>query len=106
MRNLSEIIGDVKDGKKPEYEELRYALLVYEFMFNMDHKNLRDALSNEKMNPIVNKIKAENSFTMFKNALNKSPKEYLGWNSDPSNPEYQKLRKIGTNLIDKIFKAK
>ena len=103
MRTLYEIIEDVKDNKKPDYEEIRYALLVYNFLFNMDHKNLREELLSEKRSPeFVRKMKADNSFNMSKTALNKSPKEYIG-SSDPENPEYQKLRKIGSKLLDEFI---
>lgn len=105
MRTLFEIIEDVKDNKKPDYEELRYALLVYSFMFNMDHRNLREELlQEERTAKFIRELKAQNSFDMAKNALNKSPKEYLGWNSDPENPDYQKFRKAGDKLIEKIMK--
>lgn len=105
MRILAEIIEDVKSGKEVSNEELKYSLLVYESMFNMDHRNLRESLISEKVNPLVNKLRADNSFNMFKNALNRSPKEYLGWNNDPDNPEYQKRRKIGLKILDKVTKA-
>lgn len=100
MRTLCEIIEDVKDNKKPDYEELRYALLVLDFMFNMAHNNLIKELSSEKRSQdFVREIKAQNSFDMAKNALNKSPKDYLGWNNDPENPEYQKRRKISNKIF-------
>lgn len=104
MRNLYDIVEDVKDGKKPEYEELRYALLVYVAMFNMDHRNLREELFREKETPeFIRKMKATNSFDMFKKALNSDPKVYIG-KDDPDNPEYQKFRKIGNKLLEKIIK--
>ncbi|WP_195837984.1 hypothetical protein [Tissierella pigra] len=104
MRTLYEIIEDVKDNKKPDYEELRYALLVYNFLFNMDHRVLREVLLSDKEIPkFIKELKAQNSFDMAKSALNKSPKEYLGWNSDPENPDYQKFRQIGNKLLDKVL---
>ena len=104
MRNLIDIIEDVKDNKRPDYEELRYALLVYNFLFNMDHRVLREILLSDKEIPkFIKELKAQNSFDMAKNALNKSPKEYLGWNSDPENPDYQKFRKMGNKLLDKVL---
>lgn len=107
MRTLSEIIEDVKSGKKPEYEELRYALLVYSFMFFMDHSELRNELLREKETPkIMREIKARNSGDMFRNALNKSPKEFVGWNNDPENPEYLKRYKLSEKLLDKFMEAK
>ena len=104
MRTLFEIITDVKDGEKPDYEEIRYALLVYEFMFNMDHRVLQEELLREKDSPgFIKKMRVDNSFDMFKKALGKSPKEYLGPNHDPENTEYQKHRKIGKKILNKII---
>jgi len=104
MRILADIVEDCKCNKRPDYEELRYALLVYSFMLNMDHRVLRECLTSEKeMAPIIKKMRAENSFNMYHTALNKSPKEYLGWNNDPENPEYQKFHEMGSKLVDKII---
>lgn len=99
VRNLIDIVEDVKDGNRPDYEELRYALLVYVSMFNIEHRQLREVLMREGAQP-------KNSFDMYKSALNKSPKEWLGWANDPENPDYQKLRKAGNKVIDKVAGAK
>lgn len=104
MRILADIVEDVKCNKKPDYEELRYALLVYNFMFFMDHKVLGEELSREKETPkFIRDMRLKNSFDMYHNALNKSPKEYLGWNDDPENPEYQKFHEMGSKLVDKVI---
>ncbi|AIF52033.1 hypothetical protein [Pelosinus sp. UFO1] len=104
MRTLSEIIESAKDGKMPSYEECYWAMLCYESMFNTDHRALREALLNEKPpQEFIRKLKADNSFNMYKNALNKPPKEFLGPNNDPSNPGYQEFRKIGKKLIEKFI---
>jgi hypothetical protein len=42
---------------------------------------------------------------MYGKALNKSPKEYLGWNNDPENPEYQKFHAMGSRLVDKALRG-
>ena len=50
----------------------------------MDHRHLREELlKEERPAKFIREMKAQNSFDMAKNALNKSPKEYLGWNDDP-----------------------
>lgn len=104
MRSLFEIVEDVKDNKKPDYEELRYALLVYSFMLSMDHRHLREELLKEERSAqFIREMKAQNSFDMFKGALNKSPKDYIGWGDDPENPEYQKFRVMGGKLLDRII---
>lgn len=104
MRTLYEIIKDVKDNKSPDYEELRYALLVYESMFNMNTITLRSILSSDREIPKpIKDLMWENSYKMAHTALNQSPKEYLGWNNDPENPDYQKFRQAGNELIEKIL---
>lgn len=104
MKTLDEIIEELKTNGKPEYEDLRYSVLVLVGMLNMDHINLRNVLMSEKeLSPLVKKLKAENSFSMYKTALNKPPKEYLGWNNDPENPEYQKFHALGLKILDKVM---
>lgn len=106
MRTLFEIIEDVKDNKKPDYEEIRYALLVYNFMFNMDHRNLRnELLAEERPAKFIRELKAQNSFDMAKKALNKSPKEFIG-SDDPENPEYQRRKAISNKIFDKFMNDK
>jgi len=43
------------------------------------------------------------SFRRAKQALNKNPKEWVGWNNDPKNPDYQKDREIAIKLLEKII---
>lgn len=106
MRNLSDIIEDCKTNGKPNYNELRYSVLVLTSILNMDHNNLREELLREKETPkFIRELKAKNSFDMYHTALNKSPKEYLGWNYDPKNPEYQKFHTIGNKLVEKALKG-
>lgn len=105
MRTLLEIVEDIKDGKKPDYEELRYAVLVYSWIFSIEHNNYIEVLLSEKEIPKhVKKLKADSSFAMYKTALNTSPKEYLGWRNDPDNPEYQKFRKKGNKFLDMVMR--
>lgn len=104
MRTLSEIIESAKDGNMPTHEECYWAMLCYNSIFNIDHRQLREALLVEKLAPeFIRNLKAETSFNMYKSALNKSPKEFMGPSNDPSNPEYQKFRKMGNKIIDKFI---
>jgi hypothetical protein len=105
LRNLSEIIEECKTNGKPDYEELRYSVLVLISMLNIDHSKLKEALAREKESPkFIKDLQLKNSHDMYRTALSKSPKEYLGWNNDPENPEYQKFHKLGNKLIDKVIK--
>lgn len=79
MRILSEIIDDVIDGKMPSQGECYWALQAYRAMLNSDHRQLREELLKEnRSHEFIRKMKAETSFDMYKGALSKSPKEWLG----------------------------
>ena len=105
MRTLSEIIDSAKDGNMPSHEECYWAMLVYNSMFIMEHRQYNEALLVEKPAPdFIRKMKAENSFNTYQNMLRKSPKEFMGPDNDPSNPEYQKFRKMGMKIVDKFIK--
>lgn len=102
MRTLAEIVDDVKDGKKPDYEELRYALLAYSAISFFDREAL---IKNTKETPdFIFKMRQDDSIKRIHAALNKSPKEFVGWNNDPDNPEYLKFRKFGEILLSKVIK--
>lgn len=102
MRTLAEIVEDVKDGKKPDCEELRYALLAYSALCFFDREALKK--NTKDTHDFIFKMRQEDSLTRFHLALNKSPKDFVGWNHDPDNPEYLKFRKMGENLLNKVVK--
>jgi hypothetical protein len=105
MRTLSEIIEDTKDGNMPTHEECYWAMLCFNWLLNNDHRRLQEELLAENQAPeFIRKMKADNSHNAYNTALNKSPKDYLGPNNDPSNPEYQRFRKFGNKIVDKFIK--
>jgi len=102
---LSEISEDAKDGNMPTHEECYWAMLCFNILLNGDHHKLLEELLKDKRAPeFLRKMKADNSHNAYRNALNKSPKDWLGPNWDPSNPEYQRFRKIGNKIADKFIK--
>ena len=105
MRNLADIIEDCKTNGRPDYDELRYSVLVMTGIINLVNYELASLYVDGKMpNEFIRKMKLEKGVcTMYGNALNKSPKEYLGWNNDPDNPDYQRFHAIGTKLVDKAL---
>lgn len=103
MRTLFEIVESAKDGNMPTHEECLYGMLAYEFLMNMDHRNLREALlSGKELPKILKELKADNSFKTYKSALDSSPKEWLGWDKDPANPDYQAFREMVKAVWDNI----
>jgi hypothetical protein len=106
MRNLYDIIEDCKTNGRPDYEELRYALLVMTGVCNTVNGELRRLYVDGKMpNELIRKLKIDGICSMYGKALNKPPKEYLGWDGDPENPEYQRFHKAGMKLVDMALKG-
>lgn len=103
MRNLSEIIEDCKLNKRPSTDELRYAVIALTSLTNMASGTLREFYKDDT-NPL-DKMRIENIHKAYSTALNKSPKEWLGWNNDPENPEYQRFHAMGSKLVDKALRG-
>ncbi|NEZ45571.1 hypothetical protein [Paenibacillus alvei] len=79
MRKLGEIVELIKQGGQPGYDELKYSLLAYVSMMNIEHRQLREELMRDKPQPqFLRDMKLKNSFDMYKGALEASPKEWLG----------------------------
>lgn len=103
MRTLIEIIEDVKDGKKPEYEELRYALVVMDFLsIGIDTFLLMDLYGKGKLQD-WDKKKFELKWEIKQKALKSDPKVYAG-SLDPDLPERQKERALFKKIGDKCIK--
>lgn len=113
MRKLSEIIEDCKLNKKPSVDELRYAVIALTSLMNFAMSALNGFYKDDIK--IFNKMHIENTHNAYRHienthntyrtALNKSPKEWLGWNNDPENPEYQRFHAIGSKLVEKALKG-
>lgn len=101
MRNLSEIIDAAKEGRETPEVELLYALLAYSALHYFDHHALQ-RLAHEPSKLSNPQREYEEAFRRFKMALNKSPKEFMGWNNDPANPDCRRRYALGKRLIDKL----
>ena len=115
MKNLTEIIEEVKSGKSPEYEELRYAVLVLSSLLHFEANAIRQLYGKElegKYNPKLFGLEweANEGHRRRQLAYNKSPKEWIGWENDPQNIEYLQRRKqikdVFSNIVDKIEQKK
>lgn len=72
MRTLSEILEATKDGEKPEYDEIRYALLALESLSVMDNLALSRIAADEQEGKKPHAfIRYEESFNRTKRALKK-----------------------------------
>ena len=103
MKTLDEIIEDLQTNGKPDYEELRYSVLVLHYLMNDLSRWYRELLTGT-MKPIMIELKKRDE-SLYSKALKKPPKEFLGWNDDPENPDYQKFHAWGTKLMNKAIKG-
>ena len=102
MRTLFEIITAAKDGQVPAQDELLYALLALDALLTFDHSFIIELPGKPEHQKHL-ELWAEESFGRVKRAMDKSPKDWLGWNNDPANPEYQRRRKIALGICERAM---
>ena len=73
MKTLAEIITDCKDGKTPEYDELRYAVVALDILLAQTKKDLGQATSVKS--EFLRRIVLQRSDEGKHIAYNKPPKE-------------------------------
>jgi len=105
MRTLLEIIDSAKSGQMPTHEECYYAMLALSALHYFDHRALLGLVDEKHSQKWWIELQSDESFKRFKVALDKSPKDWIGWEEDPANPEYQQRRNIGIKLFDKALKG-
>lgn len=108
MKNLGDIIDDCMSGKKPEYDELRYAICAMDALMTFDRMTLSDLVKTEKgeKKPILSYsaiFQYKERFDRIKKAFSVSPKKWLGVNNDPDLPEVQTRRRKANKLVEKII---
>ena len=103
MRTLSEIIDSAKDGNKPSHDECYWAMLALSALHHFDHRALME-LPDKTNAQLAFRLnwEREETFRRSKAAYAKSPQEYVGWNNDPANPEYQRERQVALRLFKKF----
>lgn len=99
MRTLGEIIELTRDGGRPEYDELRYALCALDALGTFDRQAFL-RLANKKTN---GEWEWNESFRRTREAFGKSPKDWVGWNNDPDNPEFLQRRAAAKRLADRFL---
>lgn len=109
MKTLGEIIDQVKEGKKPEYDEIRYAVCALDSLLTFDGMAFRklaegEMESKKKVLVYSAEWQYEDNFNRNKRAFSTSPKDWLGWNNNPDNPEYVNRRKNNIKLMENILR--
>jgi len=101
MRTLSEILEAIKSGEKPGYEECYWAVLALDSLNHFNFVAL-ERLSEYKKGPFGPGFEFQESFNREKAALDKSPREWVGWTYDPSNPDYQQSRRAALSVFETV----
>ncbi len=102
MRNLSDIIEAVKDGEKPDYDELRYALLVVDSIGIMTQSMILGLYGKSGLSQF-DKFKIDNNYKTRRKAYESDPKKYIG-SFDPDLPGYQEDRARSKRVYDGIMR--
>lgn len=107
--DLYEIIESVKSNRPVNTENMVYAIMALDGFWFFDSHAIRDLAEAKRGNRLSvlngDPIHQEKeSFRRAKQALNKDPKEWMGWSNDPKNLDYQKDRGIAKKLLGKVIK--
>lgn len=99
MRKLIEIVEGAKEGSMPTHDECYWAMLALSHLHYFEVSDQR--AMNDATNNVHRGMIAQEAFRRRKIAFDKSPKDWVGWDNDPSNPEYQKMRATAFKVFEK-----
>lgn len=104
---LSQIIDEVQDGGRPEYDDLRYAVVALSALHGFNMMALVKLASKEKEGKYRKDLfgldwESRESFRRFQAALKMPPKVYVGESHDPDSEECQRWRKISKGILNKL----
>lgn len=110
-KTLGQVIEAVRSGERPGYEDLRYAICALVALAVFDSQALQRLAEAEKEGKRAFMTSSaewqwNEHFERRKRALDKIPKEYVGWNNDPENPEFRERRAQAARLVEKLFKQR
>lgn len=105
MRTLNEIIEACKGNTPVTTEECMYAVCALEALSSIDRGSMMEMWeAAENNHEIYLMNRCEESIEMWKRALAISPRDWIGWNNDPSNTEYQERREMFNKIVSSHFK--
>lgn len=110
-KTLGEIITAVRDGEKPDYDDLRFAICCLDIMGTFDRRAL-DSLAEaerEGKKPFMTRSavwQQQERFERMKRQLAKTPLEILGDTYHPDNPEVQERRQQAVALVNAAVEGK
>jgi hypothetical protein len=110
-KTLSQILDAVKDGLKPEYEDLRFAVLALDALLYFESNTIRSIAEGVRKNkkPFLSSdpiYQEESGFQRRKKAFARPPKEWVGESHNPDSLQYQKFRTGSKNILNKFTHSK
>jgi len=107
MKTTGQIIEEVMDGLRPDYDDLRYALIAVNSLRSFDSRAILKLWNREREGKYKPKLfglewEASESHNRAARALNIPPKEWVGAAHDPDTGECQRFRKLAKGLLNKV----
>jgi hypothetical protein len=102
MRTYNEILQGLKEGEKPDYDEIRFACLQANYMLHFSERDIENLLKS-KGHPVIESAIKGSVEGRFK-ARNKAPLEYLGNKYNPDTEECQKRMAQSQRIFDNFLK--
>jgi hypothetical protein len=108
-KTLGEIINEVRDGGRPDYEDLRYAICAMEALsvFNLRALERLALAQTEGKKPFLvfsATYQHKEGIRREQTARQTPPRQYVGWNNDPENPGFRARRAQSIALMKKLSK--
>jgi hypothetical protein len=104
MKTTIDIIESVKDGERPDYDELRYALLVMDYLEgDMYHDVLLNLFGKDKLQGL-DKLRFKMHSESRQKILNNDAKKAIG-SFDPDLPGRQEERALHKKIGEKFMTA-
>jgi len=105
---LDEIIETVKSNKPVDTEDMIYAILMLDSLWFFEKRAIRDLADAKRgiRKAMLNGdplFQEKESFRRTKISVDKNPKEWMGWNNDPKNPDYQNRKELGCKILEKVM---
>ena len=105
---LGEIIDSIKHNKPVDIEDMIYAILMLDSLWFWEKRAIRDMADVKRgyRKAMLNGdplFQEKESLRRSQTSYDKNPKEWMGWENDPKNPDYQKRIEIGNKILEKLM---
>lgn len=91
--NLQRILEDVRRGSRPDYEDLRLAVLVLDRLVSRELHRLTAEVGTEAY---------DEALDLYRQVLDAEVGQLVPWDEHPDNPEYQEQ----VQLVEAILKGR